>query len=187
MPSNSYCNSVEEYDAEEMIWKYIFFSANRNQTFEEFKAIQIDGLNSIPSVTVFVIYDNPTNTPIGIACYMNNMPHFLKLEVGPLWLSPVAQRTGVFVECMYLLTGYAFEKLGYRRVEWRCDNNNERSRTAAEKFGFKFEGIGRNEIIYKDRSADGVCFSAIDSEWESETRPALLKRMAPFIDNMKKI
>lgn len=180
MPSNSFCHSVGEYDAEEQIWKYIFFSANKNHTFEEFKAIQIDGLNAIPTATLCIMYDIPTNSPIGIGCYMNNAPHFLKIEIGPIWISPVAQRTAAFAECMYLLTRYAFENLGYRRVEWRCDNANVRSKTAAEKFGWKFEGIGRNEIIYKNRSADGVCFGAIDSEWESYLKPVLLQRLAPF-------
>jgi len=51
-------------------------------------------------------------------------------------------------------------------VEWKCDSLNARSRSAALRLGFRFEGIFRNHMIVKERSRDTAWFSIIDSEWE---------------------
>ena len=59
---------------------------------------------------------------------------------------------------------HAFE-LGYRRVEWKCDALNLRSRQAAEKIGFRFEGIQEYHMIIKDRSRDTAWFRILDHEW----------------------
>jgi RimJ/RimL family protein N-acetyltransferase len=66
---------------------------------------------------------------------------------------------------MYLMMCSVFEELGYRRYEWKCDSLNQSSRNAAERLGFKFEGIFRKHMIYKNRSRDTAWFSIIDSEW----------------------
>ncbi|SQC92319.1 Uncharacterised protein [Cedecea neteri] len=49
---------------------------------------------------------------------------------------------------------YAFETLGYRRYEWKCDSLNGPSRRAALRFGFRFEGVFRQMGIYKGRTRD---------------------------------
>jgi RimJ/RimL family protein N-acetyltransferase len=67
-------------------------------------------------------------------------------------------------EAMYLMMKRAFE-LGYRRYEWKCDSLNARSRAAAERLGFQFEGIFRQDRVYKGRSRDTAWFSVIDREW----------------------
>lgn len=166
MEEKSFCHSVEEYDLEETIWKYLFVSPPENQEFEDFKNMQIESFLHIPNATAFAVFDVPTNSPVGIACYMNTEPHFLKLEIGPVWFSPVAQRTAANTETVYLLLSHAIEVLGFRRVEWKCDSLNERSRACAIKLGFTFEGIHENEIIYKNRSADGATYRILDREWE---------------------
>ncbi len=66
---------------------------------------------------------------------------------------------------MYLMMYRAFEELGYRRYEWKCDSLNQPSQSAAERLGFKFEGIFRQDRIYKNRNRDTAWFSIIDSEW----------------------
>jgi RimJ/RimL family protein N-acetyltransferase len=68
-------------------------------------------------------------------------------------------------EAQFLLMGYVFGDLGYRRYEWKCDSLNAPSRKAAERLGFSFEGIFRQAIIYKGRSRDTAWFSVIDKEW----------------------
>jgi RimJ/RimL family protein N-acetyltransferase len=74
------------------------------------------------------------------------------------------QRTAVATEAMYLMMKTAFE-LGYRRYEWKCDALNARSRRAAERLGFTFEGVFRQAVVYKGRNRDTAWFSIIDSEW----------------------
>ncbi len=59
----------------------------------------------------------------------------------------------------------AFDELGYRRYEWKCDSLNEPSRRAALRYGFQFEGIFRQAVVTKERNRDTAWFSIIDSEW----------------------
>ena len=59
----------------------------------------------------------------------------------------------------------AFERLGHRRVEWKCDALNERSRAAALRLGFTFEGVFRNHMVVKGRNRDSAWFSMTDREW----------------------
>jgi RimJ/RimL family protein N-acetyltransferase len=66
---------------------------------------------------------------------------------------------------MYLLMRRVFDELGYRRYEWKCDSLNAPSCAAAERYGFRFEGIFRNAVVYKKRSRDTAWFSIIDEEW----------------------
>lgn len=60
---------------------------------------------------------------------------------------------------------YAFDTLGYRRYEWKCNSLNEPSRQAALRLGFQFEGRFRQALVTKGRNRDTDWFSIIDSEW----------------------
>lgn len=94
----------------------------------------------------------------------------MKVELGGIWYSPVAQGTGVNTEAVTLALEHIFA-LGYRRVEWKCDASNQRSRRAAERLGFRFEGIQDAHYIVKDRNRDTAWFRILDREW-----PAIRQR-----------
>ncbi|WP_319497611.1 GNAT family protein [uncultured Cohaesibacter sp.] len=87
------------------------------------------------------------------------------IEVGNVAFSPLLKQKTAATEAQFLLMGYVFGDLGYRRYEWKCDSLNAPSRKAAERLGFSFEGIFRQAIIYKGRSRDTAWFSIIDKEW----------------------
>jgi len=59
----------------------------------------------------------------------------------------------------------AFDELGYRRYEWKCDDQNAPSRAAALRYGFTYEGTFRNHMVYKGRNRDTAWFSITDLEW----------------------
>ncbi len=75
------------------------------------------------------------------------------------------RRKPVGTEAMALMMARAFDDLGYRRYEWKCDSLNAPSRAAALRYGFTFEGIFRNAIVVKGRSRDTAWFSITDAEW----------------------
>ncbi|TMC73911.1 MAG: GNAT family N-acetyltransferase, partial [Chloroflexi bacterium] len=75
------------------------------------------------------------------------------------------QRTRKATEAIFLLAGHAFDDLGYRRLEWKCDSLNEPSRRAAERFGFVYEGVFRQHMVVKGRNRDTAWFSMTDGEW----------------------
>jgi hypothetical protein len=77
---------------------------------------------------------------------------------------------------MYLMMKNVFD-LGYRRYEWKCDALNAPSRRAAERLGFKYEGLFRQAIVYKGRNRDTAWYSIIDGEW-----PAMAERFRRWLD-----
>ena len=87
------------------------------------------------------------------------------IEVGNVLFSPALQRTRAATEAMYLMARHAFEDLGYRRYEWKCNAQNDPSRRAAQRLGFTFEGIFRQHMVAKDRNRDTAWFSMLDHEW----------------------
>jgi len=87
------------------------------------------------------------------------------IEVGHIVYSPALQRTQLATEAQYLLARYAFETLGYRRYEWKCNALNAASHRAALRYGFVYEGILRQHTIAKGRNRDTAYFSMLDSEW----------------------
>jgi RimJ/RimL family protein N-acetyltransferase len=102
---------------------------------------------------------------IGILSLMEIRPAMRVVEVGNIVYAPALQRTPLTTEAQYLLARYAFETLGYRRYEWKCDSLNAPSRRAAERFGFTYEGIFRQHMIIKGQNRDSAWFSMLDSEW----------------------
>jgi RimJ/RimL family protein N-acetyltransferase len=113
----------------------------------------------------FAIVDNPSVHAVGLASYMAIHPLNRTIEVGSILYTPSLQRTPGATEAMYLMARYAFEQLGYRRYEWKCNALNAPSRKAALRYGFTFEGIFRQHMIIKGRNRDTAWFSMLDSEW----------------------
>lgn len=106
-----------------------------------------------------------TGRALGLLSLLNIRPEHGVIEVGHILYAPALQRTPLATEAQYLLARYVFETLGYRRYEWKCDSLNARSRSAALRLGFTFEGIFRQHMITKGRNRDTAWFSMLDSEW----------------------
>ena len=113
----------------------------------------------------FAIVDQATGRPAGMASYLRFAPDHRVVEIGHIWFGAALQRTPAATEAIYLLARHAFADLGVRRLEWKCDAGNERSRRAAERFGFTFEGVFRQHMLVKDRNRDTAWYSLLDGEW----------------------
>lgn len=113
----------------------------------------------------FALVDNGTGLATGHASLMRIDPKHRVIEVGGIMYGPALQRTCGATEAMYLMARYAFEGLGYRRYEWKCNLLNEPSRRAALRLGFQFEGVFRQHMIIKGCNRDTAWFSMLDSEW----------------------
>jgi RimJ/RimL family protein N-acetyltransferase len=100
------------------------------------------------------------------------------LEIGHVHFSPLMQGSRASTEAILLLARHAFEDLGYRRLEWKCDALNERSRRAALRLGFTFEGLFRQHMVYKNRNRDTAWYSMLDAEWP-QNREAMLGWLEP--------
>ena len=111
------------------------------------------------------IVDLKTGRPAGTAALMRIEPAHGVIEVGHIAYSPLLKQTPAGTEAMFLLMRRVFDELGYRRYEWKCDSLNAPSRAAALRYGFQFEGIFRQAIVYKSRNRDTAWFSLLDREW----------------------
>ncbi|SDM43993.1 Protein N-acetyltransferase, RimJ/RimL family [Methylobacterium phyllostachyos] len=111
------------------------------------------------------ILDRGSDAPLGLAAYLRIDPANGVIEVGHLNFGPGLQRTPASTEAMALMMSRAFDELGYRRYEWKCDSLNAPSRAAALRLGFTAEGLFRNAVVVKGRSRDTAWFSITDTEW----------------------
>ncbi|AYG67003.1 MULTISPECIES: GNAT family protein [unclassified Rhizobium] len=87
------------------------------------------------------------------------------IEIGSILWGPAIARSRVTTETLYLFASYVFDRLGYRRFEWKCNNLNEPSKQAAERFGFVFEGIFRQHMVAKGQNRDTAWFAMTDADW----------------------
>jgi RimJ/RimL family protein N-acetyltransferase len=113
----------------------------------------------------FAVIDGQSGRAVGTLALMRIDPTHGAIEVGSVTFSPLLKQTPMSTEAQYLLMKLAFDELGYRRYEWKCDNFNEPSKRAAHRLGFQFEGIFRQAVVYKGRSRDTAWFSITDGEW----------------------
>ena len=134
----------------------------------------------------YTIYSKRLKTFCGLASYLRIKPQVGTIEVGYITYAKNLQRTVEATEAMFLMMKNAFDKLGYRRYEWKCDNLNERSKKAALRLGFKFEGIFRQATIYKNRNRDTAWYSIIDKEWKKLKKKYLtFLKKSNFTDKLK--
>ncbi|MDZ7828108.1 MAG: GNAT family protein [Halofilum sp. (in: g-proteobacteria)] len=103
--------------------------------------------------------------PCGMVSYLNIVPEHRRLELGHIWYGPAVQRTRINTETIYLMLRESFDRLGCRRVEWKCDALNARSRAAALRLGLRLEGIFRHHMIVKGRNRDTAWFALVDADW----------------------
>lgn len=113
----------------------------------------------------FSLVGLPGERPLGIASYLRITPEFGVIEIGHIWFGPPLQRTTAATEAIYLLAAHAFDDLGYRRLEWKCNALNAASRRAAERLGFSFEGVFRNHMVLKGRNRDTAWYAITDADW----------------------
>jgi RimJ/RimL family protein N-acetyltransferase len=101
----------------------------------------------------------------GLAALMRISPDTGSIEVGHVHFSPRLKQKRAATEAMYLMMRRAFDELGYRRYEWKCDSLNTPSKNAAERLGFTYEGTFRQHIVCKGHNRDTAWYSIVDSEW----------------------
>ncbi len=113
----------------------------------------------------FTLCRLPEERPLGVASYLRIAPEHGTIEIGHIWFAAQLRRTTAATEAIYLLARHAFDELGYRRLEWKCNALNAASRRAAERFGFTFEGVFRQHQIVKGRNRDTAWYAILDGDW----------------------
>jgi NAD(P)H-dependent FMN reductase/RimJ/RimL family protein N-acetyltransferase len=155
-------------------WTYL--PANQPTGLDKWRS-RLETYAASPDPLFFTLF-NESGDPAGICAYLRIAPEHGSIEIGHIHLSTRLQQTRAATEVQYLLMRHAFDDLGYRRYEWKCDALNAPSRRAALRLGFRFEGIFLNAVVYKQRSRDTAWFSITDDEWP-EVRRGFDRWLAP--------
>lgn len=134
------------------------------KTYSSFKA-WLDSELSRPDQRFYTIVDKKRRQAVGMCAYLRINPDHGVIEIGCINFAPFLKQTPAATESMYLMMCHAFDDLGYRRYEWKCNNLNEASKKAALRLGFKFEGVFRQSNVFKNRNRDTAWFSILDNEW----------------------
>jgi RimJ/RimL family protein N-acetyltransferase len=161
---------TEEFRA---LWTYMF-----NGPFADQEAMHrwLVSIKESRDPIFFTVHSRELRRRVGIFSLLNIVPEMGRLELGNIWYSPIVQRTQVNTEVTYLFLRYVLDELGYRRVEWKCDDRNEPSKRAALRMGFKYEGLFRKHMVVKGQNRDTAWFSIIDEEW-----PTLRERFERYL------
>lgn len=147
------------------LWTYMSYGPfSGEREFDEW----LDERTALPDPFSYAVIDSDTGVAAGIVTLMEIRPAMRTIEIGNIVFGPALQRTRAGTEAQYLMARHVFEVLGYRRYEWKCNALNARSRNAALRLGFSFEGVFRQHMIVKGRNRDTAWYSMLDSEWPAQ-------------------
>jgi N-acetyltransferase len=147
------------------LWKFFPWDLSDEKRFEEWMEHKVAAAK-VGSWYPFLVIRKKTNTPVGITCYLNVDEPNLCLEIGGTWYGAPYHGTEVNPNAKLLLMTYAFDTLGYERVELKTDVLNLRSRRAMLKLGAQEEGILRSKVfVHDNRRRDTIYYSVLKSEW----------------------
>jgi RimJ/RimL family protein N-acetyltransferase len=144
------------------IWTYLF-----EEPFADIEAYGrcLDAKATSADPLFFVITDAHDRRQLGQITYMSIEPGHGSIELGDIWFSPELKRTPAATEAIFLLAAHAFDDLGYRRLEWKCNALNAPSRNAALRYGFVYEGLFLQHRVVKGRNRDTAWFAITDKRW----------------------
>ena len=125
----------------------------------------------------YIIKEHNSKKILGLFSLMRIVPLHGVIEIGHVHFSDQLKKSRAATEAIYILLKESFDKLGYRRVEWKCHSLNEASKKAALRLGFSYEGRFRQDRVFKNYNRDTDWFSIIDSEW-----PALRTRFELWLN-----
>lgn len=159
----------------EALWRYLMAAPAPDAA--AFRAY-LEAAAARPDPVLYAIVDLATGEAVGHAAFMRIEPAHRVIEIGNILFTPRLQRSAAASEVIFLMLRHAFEDLGDRRVEWKCDALNAPSRRAAERYGFAYEGLFRQHLIVKGRSRDTTWFAMLDGDWPAR-KAAFERWLAP--------
>ncbi|MGH3087766.1 MAG: GNAT family N-acetyltransferase [Rubrobacteraceae bacterium] len=170
-------DALFEVARDERIWRWMpSYSGRDRNVFHSWMELALEEAKTGARVP-FATLENRSGKPIGSTSYLALRPEHRSVEIGWTWLAPEFWKTGANVEAKLLMLEHAFERLGCRRVEFKTDARNERSRAALEALPAKFEGVLRQHMVVRNGDRrDSAYYSVVDDEWP-EVKANLLRRL----------
>lgn len=136
----------------------------------------LDDCASATDHVFYVVRQTEQGHLAGMASYLDIQPAMGVIEIGYIWFVPFIQKTPAATKALFLMLCYAMDDLKYRRMQWRCNALNDKSRNAALRLGFTYEGIFYNHMVVKECNRETAWYSITDSEW-----PALRANLVAWL------
>ena len=160
------------------LWKFSLVRANGKENLENYIRIAIKARENGTEFP-FIVYDKRTGKYAGSTRFYDINYGFKTIQLGYTWYGKDFQGTGLNKHCKYLLLTYAFETLGMERVEFRADNDNERSKAAMLSIGCKVDGVLRSNMptFESELRRNSIVLSILRKEWFEEVKDHLKKKI----------
>ena len=150
---------------EPALWKYALTPITTDQEFEQYVATAVEA-RQLKSAYPFIVFDKLQNKYVGSTRFYDIQLNNSTTQFGYTWYSESTWGTGLNEHCKFLLLQFAFETIGFERIEFRADNRNKRSIAAMQKIGCTVEGILRNHLPTSDGTRrDSIVLSMLKNEW----------------------
>ncbi len=144
------------------VWSYLPYGPwNTEDVFLSW----LKQIASLPHQLYYTVVDSASKEALGCLSLLNIEVAHGSIEIGGIFYSPRLQRTRIGTEAIYLASRYVFDELGYRRLEWKCNEANRASVQAAIRYGFVPEGTFYQHWIIKGQNRNTAWFSILDGEW----------------------
>ena len=163
-------------EAHERLWDYMAYGPF--PTLDVFRAYLRECASQADPIFYALADREAGDRLFGVASYMRVQPKDGSIEIGHIWIGPGGQRRVAATEALYRMMSHALDDLRNRRLEWKCNAANAKSRSAARRLGFAFEGIFYNHQISKGRNRDTAWYSILAEEWPP-IRKAFERWLAP--------
>ncbi|MCC9019192.1 MULTISPECIES: GNAT family N-acetyltransferase [Flavobacterium] len=178
---------LQESDADNLLeisvnepetWKYSLVGADGKENLINYIQLAVKGRENQKEFP-FIVFDKKTQKYAGSTRFYDMNLEYKSLQLGYTWYGSAFRGTGLNKHCKFLLLQFAFETLGVERVEFRADNNNERSIAAMKSIGCKVEGVLRSHMptANSDIRRDSIVLSILQNEWFDEVKENLKRKL----------
>ena len=165
---------VEE---EPELWQYSLAAITNTKDLEKYIQSAIEARENKTSYA-FIVFDKLLNAYVGCTRFYDIQLNFQTTQIGYTWYSKKCWGTKLNENCKYLLLEFAFDQMGFERVEFRADNNNKRSIAAMQKIGCSVEGVLRNHLpIPNGKRRDSIVLSILKEDWNASLKQALAAQL----------
>ena len=169
---------LEKYVLEEPdLWQFSLVAIQDKADLEKYIHDAIEARNQ-KTAYPYIVLDKLTQTYVGVTRFYDIQLAFATTQLGYTWYSKKVWGTGLNQACKFLLLEFAFEKMGFERVEFRADNNNKRSIAAMQKIGCTVEGVLRNHLpMPGGKRRDSIVLSILKEEWTNKVKTNLAAQL----------
>ena len=159
------------------LWQYSLVAIHNSEDLDNYIQLAIDASENKTSYA-FIVFDKLLNEYVGCTRFYDMQLAYQTTQLGYTWYSKKCWGTKLNENCKYLLLQFAFDQMGFERVEFRADNNNKRSIAAMQKIGCTIEGVLRNHLpMPTGKRRDSIVLSILKEEWNASLKQALAAQL----------